>query len=158
MHSLYDVLLAQHTRQLTPVSCAYATVQQLHRYFEDVVLENNLSALVIKSLTFSPKRSRREQSRIRDLAYGGRNTFYFAHPADALNGIVSQIAATSAAAPVILPQAETNHLDEHFIVIADARFSVLLATVRGRVNDTRAGGMKCSGRLNRTSYIPRSSI
>jgi len=140
MHSLYDVLLAQHTRQLTPVSCAYSTVQQLHRYFEDVVLENNLSALVIESLAFSPKRSGRDQSRIRDLAYGGRNTFYFAHPADALNGIVSHIAATGAAAPVTLPQAETNHIDEHFIVIADARFSALLATVRGRVTDTRAGG------------------
>jgi diguanylate cyclase (GGDEF)-like protein len=140
MHSLYDVLLAQHTRQLTPVSCAYSTVQQLHRYFEDVVLENNLSALLIESLAFSPKRPAREKSRIRDLARGDRSTFYFAHPADALNGIVSHIAATSTAAPVILPQAETNHVDEHFIVIADARFSALLATVRGRVNDTRAGG------------------
>jgi diguanylate cyclase (GGDEF)-like protein len=136
MHSLYDVLLAQHTRQLTPVSCAYSTVQQLHRYFEDVVLENNLSALVIESLAFSPKRSAREKSRIRDLARG-RRTFYFAHPSDALNGIVSGIAAESA--PVILPQSETNHADEHFIVIADARFSALLATVRGRVNDTRMG-------------------
>jgi diguanylate cyclase (GGDEF)-like protein len=137
MHSLYDVLLAQHTRQLTPVSCAYSTVQQLHRYFEDVVLENNLSALVIESLAFSPRRSAREKSRIRDLARD-RRTFYFAHPSDALNGIVSSIAAeSSAAAPVILPQSETNHADEHFIVIADARFSALLATVRGRMNDTR---------------------
>ncbi len=138
MHSLYDVLLAQHTRQLTPVSCAYSTVQQLHCYFEDVVLENNLTALVIESLAFSPKRSAREKSRIRDLARG-RRTFYFAHAADALNGIVSHIEATSAVAPVILPQPETSHVNEHFIVIADARFSALLATVRGRVNDTRAG-------------------
>jgi diguanylate cyclase (GGDEF)-like protein len=139
MHSLYDVLLAQHTRQLTPVSCAYSTVQQLHRYFEDVVLENNLSALVIESLAFSPKRSAREKSRIRDLARGGRRTFYFAHQADALNGIVSNLTATEDAAPVILPQPETNHVDEHFIVIADARFSALLATVRGRVSGARAG-------------------
>src|SRR5437870_7311878 len=139
MHSLYDVLLAQHARQLTPVSCAYSTVLQLHRYFEDVVLENNLSALVIESLACSPKRSAREKARIRELARGGRRTFFFAHQADGLNEIVSNIGASSVDAPVILPQSETNHANEHFIVIADARFSALLATVRGRVNDARMG-------------------
>src|SRR5256714_280413 len=139
MHSLYDVLLAQHARQLTPIRCAYSTVLQLHRYFEDVVLENNLSALLIESLPFSPKRSAREKGRIRDLARGGRHTFFFAHPADALNEIVSGIGASSVAAPLILSQSESGQVNEHFIVIADARFSALLATVRGRVNDTRLG-------------------
>ena len=139
MHSLYDVLLAQHPRQLTPIRCAYSTVLQLHRYFEDVVLENNLSALLIESLAFSPKRSARERGRIRDLARGGRHAFFFAHPADALNEIVSAIGASSVAVPVILPQSEAGRANEHFIVIADARFSALLATVRGRVNDTRLG-------------------
>ncbi|MFN2576078.1 MAG: diguanylate cyclase [Pyrinomonadaceae bacterium] len=136
MHSLYDILLAQHPRQLTPIRCAYSTVLQLHRYFEDVVLENNLSALLIESLAFSPKRSAREKGRIRELARGGRHAFFFAHPADALNEIVSGLGAGSAA-PVILPQSGTVRANEHFIVIADARFSALLATVRGRVNDTR---------------------
>jgi len=139
MHSLYDVLLAQHPRQLTPIRCAYSTVLQLHRYFEDVVLENNLSALLVESLPVSPKRSAREKGRIRDLARGGRHTFFFAHPADALNEIVSGIGASSVAAPLILSQSESSHANEHFIVIADARFSALLATVRGRVNDTRLG-------------------
>ena len=139
MHSLYDVLLAQHPRQLTPIRCAYSTVLQLHRYFEDVVLENNLSALLIESLAFSPKRSAREKGRIRELARGGRHAFFFAHPADALNEIVSGIGASSVAVPVILAQSEASHANEHFIVIADARFSALLATVRGRVNDTRLG-------------------
>src|SRR5207245_3660548 len=62
MHSLYDILLAQHGRQLMPVRCAYSTVTQLHRYFEEVVLENNLNALVIESLPLSPKRSSREKA------------------------------------------------------------------------------------------------
>ena len=101
MHSLYDVLLAQHARQLTPVRCAYATVLQLHRYFEDVVLENNLSALVIESLPLSPKRSAREKARVRDLARSGRRTFFFAHQADALNEIVSTIGDSALAAPSI---------------------------------------------------------
>src|SRR2546423_1149656 len=139
MHSLYDVLLAQHPRQLTPIRCAYSTVLQLHRYFEDVVLENNLSALLVESLPFLPKRSAREKGRIRELARGGRHAFFFAHPADALNEIVSGIGASSVAAPLILSQSESGQANEHFIVIADARFSALLATVRGRVNDTRLG-------------------
>src|SRR5437016_3399815 len=139
MHSLYDVLLTQHPRQLTPFRCAYSTVLQLHRYFEDVVLENNLSALLIESRAFSPKRSAREKGRVRDLARGGRQAFFFAHPSDALNEIVSGIGASSVAAPVMLSQSEAVHANEHFIVIADARFSALLATVRGRVNDTRLG-------------------
>ena len=140
MHSLYDVLLAQHARQLTPVRCAYATVLQLHRYFEDVVLENNLSALVIESLPLSPKRSAREKARVRDLARAGRHTFFFAHQADALNEIASTILDSALPAPSILPQSEANPANEHFIVIADARFSALLATVRGRASDARMGG------------------
>jgi diguanylate cyclase (GGDEF)-like protein len=140
MHSLYDVLLAQHARQLTPVRCAYATVQQLHRYFEDVVLENNLSALVIESLPLSPKRSAREKARVRELVRAGRHTFFFAHQADALNEIVSTVGVNALAAPTILPLAEASPPNEHFIVIADARFSALLATVRGRASDLRMGG------------------
>ncbi len=50
MYSLYHSLLAQHPRQLMPVPCAASTIAQLHRYFEDVVLENNLGALVVESL------------------------------------------------------------------------------------------------------------
>jgi diguanylate cyclase (GGDEF)-like protein len=140
MHSLYDVLIAQHARQLTPVRCAYATVLQLHRYFEDVVLENNLSALVIESLPLSPKRSTRQKGRIRELARSGRRTFFFAHQADGLNEIVSTLGDSALAAPSILPQADVNKANEHFIVIADARFSALLATVRGNNSDARMGG------------------
>ena len=140
MHSLYDVLLAQHARQLTPVRCAYATVLQLHRYFEDVVLENNLSALVVESLPLSPKRSGREKARVRDLARAGRRTFFFAHQADALNEIVSTIGDSALAAPSILPLTDVSRVNEHFIVIADARFSALLATVRGDMSDARMGG------------------
>ncbi len=140
MHSLYDVLLAQHARQLTPIRCAYATVQQLHRYFEDVVLENSLSALVIESLPLSPKRSAREKARVRDLARAGRHTFFFAHQADALTEIVSSVGNNALAAPSILPLADASPANEHFIVIADARFSALLATVRGGSSDLRMGG------------------
>ncbi len=135
MHSLYDLLLAQHGRQLVPVRCAYSTVTQLHRYFEEVVLENNLGALVIESLPLSPRRGAREKARIRELAGGGRRTFFFVHQADAITDLAGSLGS---AGPVILPQVVDEHVNEHFIVIADARFSALLATVRGRA-DSRVG-------------------
>jgi len=135
MHSLYDLLLTQHGRQLVPVRCAYSTVGQLHRYFEEVVLENNLSALVIESLPLSSKRSAREKARIRELARGNRRAFFFVHQADALTDLASSLGS---AGPIILPQSVEAHVNEHFIVIADARFSALLATVRGRA-DARVG-------------------
>src|SRR2546430_6294865 len=122
MHSLFDVLLTQHGRQLAPVRCAYSTVLQLHRYFEDVVLENNLSALIIESLPLSTKRTPREKARVRDLARSGRRTFFFAHQADGLNEVVATLGASSITAPVLLPQADELYANEHFIVIADARF------------------------------------
>jgi len=140
MHSLYDVLLTQHTRQLTPVRCAHSTIAQLHRYFEDVVLENNLSALVVESLSLSPRRTSREKGRVRDLAGGGRRAFFFVDQADALNELATGVGASAVAAPLILPQAQPNSLKEHFIVIADARFSALLATVRGGSDEGRLGG------------------
>src|ERR1700704_4585627 len=105
MHSLYDVLLTQHPRQLTPVRCAYSTIVQLHRYFEDVVLENNLSALIIESLPVSAKRSAREKARVRHLARGGRRAFFFVDQADALNELVIGVGPKFVIAPVILPQA-----------------------------------------------------
>jgi len=112
----------------------------LHRYFEDVVLENSLNALIIESLPLSGKRPAREKARVRDLARGGRRAFFFVDHADALSELVTGLGAQPVVAPVILPQAETNQLNEHFVVIADARFSALLATVRGRAQDGRLGG------------------
>src|SRR5919202_893772 len=68
MLSLYSALLAQHARQLTPVRCAEQTVAQLQRYFEDVVLENNLGALVVECLLPEAQRAMREIARVREIA------------------------------------------------------------------------------------------
>ena len=133
MHSLYDVLLKQHGRQLMPVRCAYSTIIQLHRYFEDVVLENNLSALVIESLPLPQSDLRAKGRAIRELAEDGRRAFFFVHQADTLKEMVTAMWAPSQSSrPSSFPRLTAQHVDEHFIVIADARFSALLATVRGR--------------------------
>jgi diguanylate cyclase (GGDEF)-like protein len=112
----------------------------LHRYFEDVVLENGLSALVIESLPLSAKRPAREKARVRDLARGGRRAFFFVDRADALNELVTGVGSQPVVAPVLLPQSKINQLQEHFVVIADARFSALLATVPGRAEAGHLGG------------------
>jgi diguanylate cyclase (GGDEF)-like protein len=139
MYSLYDALLTQHSRQLTPVRCAHSTIAQLHRYFEDVVLENNLGALVIESLPLSAKRPNREKARFRDLARGGRRAFFFVRQADALNDVFGGWNPSAGLNSLALLHPDHNYANEHFVVIADARFSALLATVRGRDSNGRAG-------------------
>jgi diguanylate cyclase (GGDEF)-like protein len=139
MHSLYDTLITHHGRNLNPIRCARSTIVQLHRYFEDVVLENNLNALVIESLPLQTKRPVREKARVRELARGGRRAFFFVQQTDALTELVTGVGPNSVIAPSVLPQSESQQVDEHFVVIADARFSALLATVRGRAKDAAGG-------------------
>ena len=135
MYSLYDALLTQHARQLTPVRCAHSTIAQLHRYFEDVVLENSLNALVIESLPLAAKRPNREKARFRELALGGRRAFFFVRQADALNEVFGGWNPNAGLNSLALLHPDRTHANEHFVVIADARFSALLATVRGRDNE-----------------------
>src|SRR5205814_10558036 len=127
MSSLYNALVAQHARQLRPVCCAYSTITQLHRYFEDVVLENNLNALVIEGLPLSARRNMREKARVRQLAQPGRRAFFFVRLGDALNDLGGH---EGGGAPLILRQAEDNRANEHFLVIAGASFYYVLASLR----------------------------
>src|SRR5690349_207391 len=88
MYSLYDSLLAQHPRQLTPIRCATSTIAQIHRYFEEVVLENGLSALVIENLPKLEERSHREVTRVRELVHCAKNVFLFVSADDALSELM----------------------------------------------------------------------
>ena len=129
MLTLYDALLAQHQRQLTPVRCAEQTIVQLQRYFEDVVLENNLTALVVESLLHEDRRPLRDLSRIRRVGCAARYSFFFVSRADALNSFTfGQNQAERQ--PTLLKQSAQSSAGERFVIIADARFSALLATVR----------------------------
>lgn len=131
MLSLYSALLAQHPRQLTPVRCAEQTIAQLHRYFEDVVLENNLSALVVEGLLPETQRSLRDLARAREVGRSAQYAFFFVSPHDGLNNILLSNQQNDRA-PVLLKKASHTAFDERFVVIADARFSALLACVRER--------------------------
>jgi diguanylate cyclase (GGDEF)-like protein len=129
MLSLYSALLAQHSRQLTPVRCAEPTIVQLHRYFEDVVLENNLAALVVESLLPETQRSLRDVARVRDVGRLARHAFFFTAPEDAL--CTAQLSDDeSDREPILLNKTAEANFRERFVVIADARFSALMASVR----------------------------
>jgi diguanylate cyclase (GGDEF)-like protein len=129
MLSLYSALLAQHSRQLTSVRCAEPTIVQLQRYFEDVVLENNLAALVVESLLPEAQRSMRDIARVRDVGRLARYSFFFASPEDALYS-THLSDGESDREPILVKKSGGPDSLERFVVIADARFSALMASVR----------------------------
>jgi diguanylate cyclase (GGDEF)-like protein len=140
MLSLYNALLAQHPRQLTSVRCAEQTIAQLHRYFEDVVLENNLAALVVEGLPKQLERSMRDIARVRDIGRAARHTFFFISEEDALNNVPMRLNKQDRE-PVLMNWSSQSAQEERFVVIADARFSALLASVRDvQADSTDVGG------------------
>jgi diguanylate cyclase (GGDEF)-like protein len=76
MHSLYHVLTAQHREEFAPVRCNEQTVSRLVRYFEDVVTENKLSALVIEGRCLSGEPAR-QKKRLATLAAASRRVYLF---------------------------------------------------------------------------------
>lgn len=128
MYSLYHSLLAQHPRQLMPVPCASSTIAQLHRYFEDVVLESNLAALVVESLPPATERASRDVTRMKELERVAKNFFLWVTPQDALSSrILNRGKETTKS--VVFERTDDGNKPERFVVIADARFSALLASV-----------------------------
>src|SRR5215210_6518783 len=140
MHTLYHALLQQHPRQLTSVRCAEQTIAQLHRYFEDVVLENNLAALVIESLPLRQERSLRDLARVREVGRAANSAFFFVGAKDALNEL-PLCTNDKDREPVLLRRAENEVDYERFVVIADTRFSALLASI----HNTEEDGTEVSG-------------
>lgn len=136
MHTLYNFLLAQHGRQLNPVRCRETTISQLHRYLEDVVLENNLPALVIECLPTSKQRSTREIGRLKDLDRTSSNCFLMLTRRDAFSELLTG-EGTEFGKVQVLDRIENSQAYERFVVIADARFSALLASVH--VDETDDG-------------------
>ena len=140
MLSLYSALLAQHPRQLTPVRCAEQTIAQLHRYFEDVVLENNLSALVVEGLLPEAQRSLRDVARVRQVGRSARYAFFFVSPDDGLTKLDLNEQRHPGGAPCLMKKVTSTPFDERFVVIADTRFSALLASVREHAEEGHDAG------------------
>lgn len=134
MYSLYHSLLAQHPRQLMPVPCTSSTIAQLHRYIEDVVLENNLSALIVESLPPATERAPRDIARMQELEQTAKNFFLWVSPQDSLaNRFLSR--GKEKTKSVVFERTDLGQPVERFVVIADARFSALLASVQTEEED-----------------------
>jgi len=117
-----------------PFPCAGSTIAQLHRYFEDVVLENNLGALVVENLPTSAERPARDTARIEELDKIAKNLFLWVSPADALSSMVLSQGKENSKA-VFLERTDEDNGFERFVVIADARFSALLASVHNAAEE-----------------------
>ncbi len=130
MYSLYHSLLAQHPRQLLPVRCAASTIAQLHRYFEDVVLENSLGALVVESLPTAPARPARDIIRLKELDKAAKNLFLWVSQQDELSSLVLSRGKETTKS-IVFERTDEANVYERFVVIADARFSALLASFHG---------------------------
>ncbi|HJR07977.1 MAG TPA: sensor domain-containing diguanylate cyclase [Pyrinomonadaceae bacterium] len=112
--------------------CADQTIAQLHRYFEDVVLENNLAALVVESLPVQVERSPRSAERVLKVGRAARHAFFFLAPEDAYNemSFLDEVRGS-----MLLTRAAQGGNNEHFVIIADARFSALLVSLNGQTTD-----------------------
>ena len=140
MYSLYHSLLAQHPRQLLPMPCAASTIAELHRYFEDVVLENNLSALVVENLPTSVERPPRDIARIEQLDQTAKDLFLWVSPQDALANLeLSQEKGDNKS--VLLERTYEGNYVERFVIVADARFAALLASVQNSEAQDESGDL-----------------
>jgi diguanylate cyclase (GGDEF)-like protein len=76
MHSLFNYLASQHSEVFEPVRCNEQTLEQLIRFFEDLVAEQNLSAMVIEGRFFDWDRQR-EAERLLRLCASARHLYLF---------------------------------------------------------------------------------
>jgi diguanylate cyclase (GGDEF)-like protein len=126
MYSLYHSLLSQHSRQVTPVRCGAHTISQLHGYLEDVVRDNKLGALLVESFPFAAKRTPREQNRVRELGSIAQSSFFLVGLDDPLVALAAEKHESSQFVFLqVNPEARANG---RFMVIADSRFSALIAS------------------------------
>ena len=135
MSTLYEALISQHSRSLHPVLHTEQMTAQLHGFFESVVLENDLPALVIESLPQRRERQWREVERVRAVGRTARYPLFMVAPDDELTRwFQAQETNESTEKPggnlILLPRSQYEIYDEHFLIISDSQFSAVLAAAR----------------------------
>lgn len=125
MYSLYFVLTDQHGEEFAPLRCDEQTVLRLMRYFEDVVTENELSALVIRGRCLNGQQAR-ETERSNRLAASARHLYSFSCdkecPARTWNVDPSRTIT-------VLEESAYHSIDTGpFILIMDPRFCGIIAS------------------------------
>ena len=128
MPSLFQTLLAQYPQRLKSVHCTRPTVVQLHRYFEGIILENNLSGLLIESLPLARQRSLRQIMRLRELNRQLQHSFLFVNETDELCQQFPTHGHWQGHELSLLKSPPEILQHEHFLLISDERFSALMVT------------------------------
>lgn len=130
MSTLFDALLSQHARTLAPMRYTAPMTMQLQSFFEEVVLENSLEALVIESLPLRAARKMREVERVRRIGRTARYPFFLVSPQDELTDWFEKgQTADRDSNLILLPRLAESSPPENFLVIADTHFSALLCAV-----------------------------
>lgn len=137
MNSLYYVLLDQHREEFSPVRCNAQTASRLVRYFEDIVTENRIPALVIEGRCLNGDLSR-ETGRLASMVASSRRTYLFCCNAGCTD-------RTWDPEPTF-KLTELDEGDRHtietgpFILVMEPRFCGLLASSRVADDRSRTNG------------------
>lgn len=125
MNSLFYAVSSLHGDAFAPVKCNEQTVLRLIRYFEDVIIENRLSALVLEGRSLSSSVVT-ETDRLSRLAASSRHLYLFSVGDDESEAIHKS--ETCPNMTFIEEKSDQAIETGPFILISDPRFSVLLAS------------------------------
>ncbi|HEX5732726.1 MAG TPA: sensor domain-containing diguanylate cyclase [Blastocatellia bacterium] len=125
MYSLFYALTNQHGDEFAPVWCDEQTIIRLMRYFEDVVTENKLSALVIEGRCLDGQPAR-EAERLAKLRSAARHLYLFSCDTQCQTRTWNPDQASN----VTLLDEKDYHAIETgpFILVMDPRFCGLLSS------------------------------
>ena len=137
MHSLFHVIAQQHGDDLAPLRCNERSVLRLARYFEDLVAENKLPALVVEGRCLGGH-PLKEPERLAKLAAVSRRLYLFC--CDAMCGERTWMPETSARLIAIEEPGHHELETGPFILVSDPRFCGLLAS--RAIDDEEVRGSK----------------
>lgn len=125
MYSLFHFLVNQHGDEFAPVRCNERTLTRLMHYFEDIVIENKLSALVIEGRCLNGD-ARHERERLAKLCSPARHVYQFSCDPQCGERTWTPSPATKLSA---FEERDSHHLESGpFILVMDNRFCGLLAS------------------------------
>lgn len=125
MNNLFYFLLNQHGDEFAPVRCNERTLTRLMHYFEDVVTENKLSALVIEGRCLNGD-ARRERERLSKLCAPALHVYLFTCDERCADRTWAHAPATKLTA---FEETDSHNLEPGpFILIMDSRFCGLLVS------------------------------
>jgi diguanylate cyclase (GGDEF)-like protein len=127
LYTLFHALTIQHNKELTPIKCNEPTIKRITEFFEEVLIENNLSSLLIKTLNISGDQWLYDPKRVSELSQTARFSFFFVPSKNQLAELSYKKEDSQPPQFLVLP--EESSLEEIFLVVSYYRFSALLAAI-----------------------------